>query len=104
MFAPATRRLVLVLLLLLLSVSSTLTRAAAQETPLPAASPTAAQQALPAATPITGGGRVFALPAGGGFPEGVAYDAATGDFYVGSTIDGTIYRGNVETGTVEVFL
>ncbi|MDF2758223.1 MAG: hypothetical protein K0S99_855 [Thermomicrobiales bacterium] len=104
MFAPATRRLVLVLLLLLLSVSSTLTQAAAQETPAPAASPTAAQQAPPAATPITGGGRVFALPAGGGFPEGVAYDAATGDFYVGSTIDGTIYRGNVETGTVEVFL
>jgi sugar lactone lactonase YvrE len=28
----------------------------------------------------------------------------TGDFYVGSTIDGTIYRGNVETGMVEVFL
>src|SRR5918995_3003661 len=104
MIAPATRHLFLLLLLLLLSVSSTLTRAAAQTTPAPAASPTAAQQALPAATPITGGGRVFPLPAGGGFPEGVAYDAATGDFYVGSTIDGTIYRGNVETGTVEVFL
>ena len=56
-----------------------------------------------AATPV-GGGRIFALPAGGGFPEGIAYDEATGDFYVGSLIDGTIYRGNVETGTVEVFL
>jgi hypothetical protein len=31
-------------------------------------------------------------------------DAATGDFYVGSTIDGTIYRGNVATGTVAVFI
>jgi len=104
MIARAIRHLFLLLLLLLVSVSSTLTQAAAQVTPVPAASPTAAQQALPAATPITGGGRLFALPAGGGFPEGIAYDAATGDFYVGSTIDGTIYRGNVETGTVEVFL
>jgi sugar lactone lactonase YvrE len=104
MIASATRHLVLLLLLLLLSISATLTRVAAQETPAPAASPTAAQQALSAATPIPGGGRLFALPAGGGFPEGVAYDEATGDFYVGSTIDGTIYRGNVETGTVEVFL
>ena len=101
MIAPATRHHFLVLLILLLSVSSTLTRAAAQTAP--AASPTV-QQALPAATPMTGGGRLFALPAGGGFPEGVAYDEATGDFYVGSSVDGTIYRGNVETGTVEVFL
>jgi CubicO group peptidase (beta-lactamase class C family)/sugar lactone lactonase YvrE len=76
----------------------------AQVTPAPAASPAAAA-ATAAATPITGGGRVFALPTGGGgFPEGIAFDAATGDFYVGSTIDGTIYRGNVETGTVGVFL
>jgi sugar lactone lactonase YvrE len=103
MIAPATRHLFLLLLLLVVSVSSTLTRAAAQATPTPAASPTAAQQALPAATPIAGG-RAFALPAGGGFPEGIAYDEATGDFYVGSSIDGTIYRGNVTTGQVETFL
>jgi Cu-Zn family superoxide dismutase len=103
MTAPAARHLFLLLLLLLVSASSTLTRAAAQ-TPAPAASPAAGQPALPAATPIAGGGRVFALPAGGGFPEGIAYDAATGDFYVGSTIDGTIYRGNVVSGMVEVFL
>src|SRR5215204_5727436 len=100
MIAPATRHLFLLLLVLLLAVSSTRTRAAAQSTP----APTPAQEALPAATPMTAGGRLFALPAGGGFPEGIAYDEATGDFYVGSTIDGTIYRGNVETGTVEVFL
>lgn len=104
MIAPATRHLFLLLLLILLSVSSTLTWAAAQTTPAPAASPAAAQQALPAATPTAGGGRVFALPAGGGFPEGVAYDEATGDFYVGSTIDGTIYRGNITSGQVETFL
>jgi sugar lactone lactonase YvrE len=103
MTAPATRHYFLVLLLLLASVGSTLTRATAQSTPESTAS-TAAKQAIPAATPTTGGGRVFALPAGGGFPEGIAYDEATGDFYVGSTIDSTIYRGNVATGTVEVFL
>jgi Cu-Zn family superoxide dismutase len=102
MIAPTTRHLFLVLLILLLSVSSTLPRAAAQTTP--AASPTAAQQVLPAATPMAGGGRLFALPAGGGFPEGVAYDEVTGDFYVGSSVDGTIYRGNVVSGTMEVFL
>jgi len=99
MIAPATRYLFFVLLLLLLSLSSTLTRAAAQMT---SASPAAPPPALPGATP-TAGGRVFALPGGGGFPEGIAYDAATGDFYVGSTIDGTLYRGNVTTGTVTVF-
>ena len=103
MFTPAVVRLILVLLALLAG-SSVAPVAFAQETGVPAASPAAAQQALPAATPITGGGRLFALPAGGGFPEGIAYNEATGDFYVGSTIDGTIYRGNVETGTVEVFL
>jgi sugar lactone lactonase YvrE len=104
MIVPAIRHLFLVFLLLLLSVSSTLTWGAAQTTPTPAASPTAAEQAGIAATPTAGGGRIFALPAGGGFPEGIAYDEATGDFYVGSTIDGTIYRGNITTGTVEVFL
>lgn len=102
MIAPATRHLFFVLLLLLLSLSSTLTRAAAQTTPAPASTDAAPPPALPAATP-TAAGRVFALPGGGGFPEGIAYDAATGDFYVGSTIDGTIYRGNAETGTVAVF-
>ena len=74
----------------------------AQVTPAPAASP-AAPAAIAAVTPVPGG-RVFALPGGGGFPEGIAFDERTGDFYVGSTIDGTIYRGNIETGTVGVFL
>jgi Cu-Zn family superoxide dismutase len=69
----------------------------------PATAAPVSQAALPAATPA-GTGRVFALPGETVFPEGIAYDEATGDFYVGSTIDGTIYRGNVATGTVEVFL
>ena len=48
----------------------------------------------------------YTLPGNAVFPEGVAYDAATGDFYVGSTFDGTIYRGNVrdDGGELEVFL
>ena len=77
---------------------------AAQPVASPAAEAAAPRPALPAATPIAAGGRVFALTGGGGFPEGIAYDEETGDFYVGSIIDGTIYRGNVETDTVEVFL
>jgi sugar lactone lactonase YvrE len=101
MFTPAVVRLTVVLLALLAG-GSIAPVALAQETAEPAASP-AAQQALPATTPIPGG-RVFALPAGGGFPEGVAYDEATGDLYVGSTVDGTIARGNVQTGTMAVFV
>ena len=100
MFTPPVVRPIVVLLALLAG-SSVASVTFAQETAVPA-SP-AVQQVL-AATPISGGGRAFALPDGGGFPEGVAYDEATGDFYVGSTVDGTIYRGNVRTGTVEVFL
>jgi CubicO group peptidase (beta-lactamase class C family)/sugar lactone lactonase YvrE len=75
--------------------------AVAQATVATEASPTAPPAV--AATPVAGG-RTFALPSGGGFPEGIAYDEATGDFYVGSTIDGTIYRGNIVSGTVEIFL
>ena len=101
MVTPAVVRLIVVLLALLAG-SSIAPVVFAQETAVPAASP-AVQQAVLAATPISGG-RVFALPNGGGFPEGVVYDEATGDFYVGSTVDGTIYRGNIETGTVAVFL
>ena len=59
---------------------------------------------LAQATPTAGGGgKVWELPGDAVYPEGVAYDEATGDFYVGSTGDGTIFRGNVEGGEVEVF-
>ncbi|MDP9364205.1 MAG: superoxide dismutase [Chloroflexota bacterium] len=72
--------------------------------PLAALSPSAAaQDATPVATP-TETGRLFPLPGEAVFPEGVAYQEETGDFFVGSTTDGTIYRGNVETGAVEVFV
>lgn len=39
------------------------------------------------------------------FPEGIAFRESTGDFFVSSTTDGTIYRGNIEdSGDAEVFL
>ncbi|CAA9436073.1 MAG: Superoxide dismutase [Cu-Zn] precursor [uncultured Rubrobacteraceae bacterium] len=48
----------------------------------------------------------FTLPGEGVFPEGVAYDPATGDFFVGSTRNGAVYQGNVRDGSgkTEVFL
>lgn len=62
--------------------------------------------ALAQGTPAAGGesgARVFELPGDMVYPEGVTYDGRTGEFYVGSTGDGTIFRGDVVTGEVEVF-
>ena len=54
----------------------------------------------------TGGAQTFPLPGEGVYPEGVAYDPATGDFFVGSSQGGAVFRGNVgEPGTeAETFL
>lgn len=38
----------------------------------------------------------FEVPGQTVFPEGVGVDHATGDFFVGSTNDGTIYRGTLD--------
>jgi sugar lactone lactonase YvrE len=48
----------------------------------------------------------YVLPGEQVFPEGVAYRSDAGNFYVGSTTDGTVFRGNVEGGPkeAEVFL
>src|SRR5215216_2107685 len=46
----------------------------------------------------------YILPGDTVFPEGVAYQHKTGDFYVSSTTDGTIYRGNIREETTSVFL
>ena len=48
----------------------------------------------------------YVLPGEQVFPEGVAYQESTGDFFVGSTSDGTVFRGNVadEGEEAEVFL
>ncbi len=46
----------------------------------------------------------YEIPGDEVFPEGVAFDETTGDFFVGSTTDGTIYRGNVnDEEELEVF-
>ena len=45
----------------------------------------------------------YALPGESVFPEGVAYNPASGKFYVGSTGDGAIYEGDVASGEVTVF-
>ncbi len=59
-----------------------------------------------AATGEESANRTFALPGGRVFPEGVAYDPASGDFFVGSTQDGAVYKGNVrgDSREMEVFL
>lgn len=46
----------------------------------------------------------FELPGDRVYPEGVAVDEHTGDVYVGSYADGTIYRNTVGATRAEVFL
>ncbi len=47
----------------------------------------------------------YILPGAIVYPEGVAYQPETGNFFVGSTTDGTVFRGSVENGgETEVFL
>lgn len=50
--------------------------------------------------------QTYTLPSDAAFPEGIAYNAATGDFFVGSTRNGAVYRGNAQNGNsqLEVFL
>lgn len=62
-------------------------------------------QATPEASPVSGGGDVvsYELPGDAVYPEGVTFDASQNVFYVGSTGDGTIFRGDVQSGQVEVF-
>jgi Cu-Zn family superoxide dismutase len=46
----------------------------------------------------------YVLPGSAVFPEGVAFQPASGDFFVSSTSDGTIFRGNVAGGAARPFL
>jgi Cu-Zn family superoxide dismutase len=46
----------------------------------------------------------YALTGDAVFPEGIAFDKRTGNFYVSSTTDGSIQRGNVKTPTATVFI
>ncbi len=45
----------------------------------------------------------YVLPGDAVFPEGVTFNESTDTFYVGSTTDGTIFEGDLETGEVSVF-
>jgi Cu-Zn family superoxide dismutase len=46
----------------------------------------------------------YPLEGGEVFPEGIAYQEDTGDFFVSSTTDGAIYQGNVAVDTTGFFL
>jgi sugar lactone lactonase YvrE len=48
----------------------------------------------------------YVLPGEAVYPEGIAYQEETGDFFVSSTTDGTIFRGNagLDEGDAELFL
>src|SRR5262245_24437343 len=46
----------------------------------------------------------YILPGNNVFPEGIAYQPETGNFYVSSNSDGTIFRGDVNEETASVFL
>jgi Cu-Zn family superoxide dismutase len=46
----------------------------------------------------------YVLPGTNVFPEGVAFDRRSGDFFVSSTTNGAIFRGNISEPLTEVFL
>lgn len=46
----------------------------------------------------------YILPGTAVFPEGIAYQRSTGQFYVGSTTDGTIFRAGLDDEVAQVFL
>jgi sugar lactone lactonase YvrE len=48
--------------------------------------------------------RQYVLPGSAVFPEGIAFEESTGDFFVSSTTDGTIFRANVADETAREFL
>jgi len=61
------------------------------------------------ALPIVGAGATprpssYVLPGNAVFPEGVAYRPSTGDFFVSSTTDGSILRGNVTESDASLFI
>ncbi len=46
----------------------------------------------------------YTLPGDAVFPEGVAYQASTGDYFTGSTTNGAILRGNINRPAADVWL
>lgn len=64
----------------------------------------AAGQTPPAGTAQANRITSYVLPGDQVFPEGIAYQPETGDFYVSSTTDGTIFRGYDRDRTASIFL
>ncbi|MDQ4078361.1 MAG: hypothetical protein M3220_19210, partial [Chloroflexota bacterium] len=58
------------------------------------------------ASSIRAGGALsrYILPGEDVFPEGIAFQPSTNDFFVSSTTDGAIYRGNLGEQEADVFL
>ena len=54
-------------------------------------------------SPVASTARLFELPGDAVFPEGIAFDDATGLFYTGSTTSGAIFQGDISSGDVTVF-
>lgn len=48
--------------------------------------------------------RTYTLPGDQVFPEGVAYQSSTQNFFVSSSTDGAIYKGNLNDAAATVFL
>ena len=46
----------------------------------------------------------YVLPGNAVYPEGITFEESTGNFYVTSTQDGTIFRGNVDAPEASVFI
>lgn len=65
--------------------------------------------ALAAALVVSGAGATprpasYVLPGNAVFPEGIAFQRETGNFFAGSTTDGTVFRGHVSEPTASPFL
>ncbi len=61
----------------------------------------------PAKPDAAGGARIYSFPAADVvYPEGIGYHAGNGDFFVGSTNGGAVYRSNAWRGnrSIELFL
>lgn len=95
---PIRRRLFALLtgisVLLLLAVFSC--DSSEESTPAPGST------ALPT-QPAPAPAKSYALPGERVFPEGVAHDPVSNSFFTGSTNDGSVFRGSLSSGQVNIF-
>ncbi len=79
------------------------TPATTPPTTTPATTPPATTPPATTTPPVPAVTKTYALPGNQVFPEGVAWDPTSNDFFTGSTGDGTIYRGDIDSGQVTIF-